>query len=316
MVNKYNINHWDKSKTVEQQIRGDFTISRCLWSWRRESLQALSLPSPCSPTLQSLSSLAWWRHSNHQHVLWAKPQVKTQVAPSSSASPLLPGLIYATYITLFLSRCIIIISIITTTMFVIFVKFSLFLSALSLTTIYMKGRLTPYGLTFRWTYLHIQVITISKTMLKWKCHGDELWCDADLLQFHHHHHLNLRNGCIAMLMISSNFILFLTLVHFFHVTTGRKWFNHLFKCQRSRWFWISGTRPMSSPASRKCRNLSWSYTLTFPIRRRCKKQLKITDFVSRMEWNTLWPLDACSSSSSTWSVPFSFTQLTFRFVPW
>ena len=66
---------------------------------------------------------------------------------------------------------------------------------------------------------------------------------------------------------------------------------------------------MSSPASRKCRNLSWSYTLTFPIRRRCKKQLKITDFVSRMEWNTLWPLDACSSSSSTWSVPFSFTQI-------
>ena len=162
MVNKYNINHWDKSKTVEQQIRGDFTISRCLWSWRRESLQALSLPSPCSPTLQSLSSLAWWRHSNHQHVLWAKHKVKTQVAPSSSASPLLPGLIYATYITLFLSRCIIIISIITTTMFVIFVKFSLFLSALSLTTIYMKGRLTPYGLTFRWTYLHIQVITIVK----------------------------------------------------------------------------------------------------------------------------------------------------------
>ena len=105
MVNKYNINHWDKSKTVEQQIRGDFTISRCLWSWRRESLQALSLPSPCSPTLQSLSSLAWWRHSNHQHVLWAKHKVKTQVAPSSSASPLLPGLIYATYITLFLSRC-------------------------------------------------------------------------------------------------------------------------------------------------------------------------------------------------------------------
>ena len=28
-----------------------------------------------------------------------------------------------------------------------------------------------------------------------------------------------------MLMISSNFILFLTLVHFFHVTTGRKWFE-------------------------------------------------------------------------------------------
>ena len=47
-------------------------------------------------------------------------------------------------------------------MFVILVKFSLFLSALSLTTIYMKGRLTPYGLTFRWTYLHIQVITIVK----------------------------------------------------------------------------------------------------------------------------------------------------------
>ena len=28
MVNKYNINHWDKSKTVELQIRGDFTISK------------------------------------------------------------------------------------------------------------------------------------------------------------------------------------------------------------------------------------------------------------------------------------------------
>ena len=38
---------------------------------------------------------------------------------------------------------------------------------------------------------------------------------------------HIRNGCIFMLVVSSSFLIFVTLVQFQNVTTGNNWFGHI-----------------------------------------------------------------------------------------
>ena len=107
---KYNSNLWDKYKKVEREIRAEFKRGKMFAILEKRIVAgvvaAISLVANLA-VFVFLGMVGVIVLTNMRMILGSKimdTKVKAQAAPSS-VQPLVPALIYTSYVVLFLSRC-------------------------------------------------------------------------------------------------------------------------------------------------------------------------------------------------------------------